>query len=511
MSPGSSTESYPAFAHIGLRENPEKNLNQVIFLDRKSNPGHLVSRRDALTVTPQASSRCTDCLLSLCTFCSEAHQRQRVTAGHEVLALHEARQRGITRVRRQAMCPAHPELELQLFCAPCGQVACRECCLLDHRGHACDTATRAAQVYTRSIRDSLERARPMAEEAVVSLDRLRRLSKKIEVRCSEVQEEVDRFIDSYISALEDHRRALQLQVQEAHEAKLHTVHTQQLELERHAEDTRCAVSFAEDLLAEGSDIELLSLVVPVLRRLEWCCTAIGSGGASNLLEPRVSECLQFLPNESAGKVKDYTLFGVITTQTISHEHCSLDIDSLMDVRQNQKAATVLVTRDTDEQPLCHGGEKVTAEVWYRDASRRKIPIQVTDRQDGTYLISFVPDTSGNLSLSVSVQGKPIKICLCDRAVHSTCVYAPCVHIREHSTVAASVPAVEAKMPHVAAEEKCQVAIEAVVTAIQAILAADIGHAVGTSSRTRSAVAPTPRFTSSLYNEMLGSALYSTFS
>ncbi|KAJ4436479.1 hypothetical protein ANN_16510 [Periplaneta americana] len=28
MSPGSSTESYPAFAHIGLRKNPGKNLNQ---------------------------------------------------------------------------------------------------------------------------------------------------------------------------------------------------------------------------------------------------------------------------------------------------------------------------------------------------------------------------------------------------------------------------------------------------------------------------------------------------
>ncbi|KAJ4434555.1 hypothetical protein ANN_23117 [Periplaneta americana] len=28
MSPGSNTESYPAFAHIGLRKNPGKNLNQ---------------------------------------------------------------------------------------------------------------------------------------------------------------------------------------------------------------------------------------------------------------------------------------------------------------------------------------------------------------------------------------------------------------------------------------------------------------------------------------------------
>ncbi|KAJ4428812.1 hypothetical protein ANN_25805 [Periplaneta americana] len=53
MSPGSNTESYPAFAHIALRENPGKNLNQITCPDRDSNPGHLVSRPDALTVTPQ--------------------------------------------------------------------------------------------------------------------------------------------------------------------------------------------------------------------------------------------------------------------------------------------------------------------------------------------------------------------------------------------------------------------------------------------------------------------------
>ncbi|KAJ4440900.1 hypothetical protein ANN_10747 [Periplaneta americana] len=53
MSSESSTESYPAFARIGLRENPGENLNQITCPDRESNPGHLVSRPDALTVTPQ--------------------------------------------------------------------------------------------------------------------------------------------------------------------------------------------------------------------------------------------------------------------------------------------------------------------------------------------------------------------------------------------------------------------------------------------------------------------------
>ncbi|KAJ4433340.1 hypothetical protein ANN_15599 [Periplaneta americana] len=58
MSPGSSTESYPALAHIGLRENPGKNLNQVTCPNRESNPGHLVSRPDALAITPQDARTC---------------------------------------------------------------------------------------------------------------------------------------------------------------------------------------------------------------------------------------------------------------------------------------------------------------------------------------------------------------------------------------------------------------------------------------------------------------------
>ncbi|KAJ4428763.1 hypothetical protein ANN_25756 [Periplaneta americana] len=49
INPVSSTESYPAFARIGLRENPGRNLNQITCPDRDSNPGHLVSLPDALT------------------------------------------------------------------------------------------------------------------------------------------------------------------------------------------------------------------------------------------------------------------------------------------------------------------------------------------------------------------------------------------------------------------------------------------------------------------------------
>ncbi|KAJ4435444.1 hypothetical protein ANN_18059, partial [Periplaneta americana] len=53
MSPGSNAESYPAFAHIGLRENLGKKPQPDNLLRPEIEPGHMVSRLDALTATPQ--------------------------------------------------------------------------------------------------------------------------------------------------------------------------------------------------------------------------------------------------------------------------------------------------------------------------------------------------------------------------------------------------------------------------------------------------------------------------
>ncbi|KAJ4432304.1 hypothetical protein ANN_20923 [Periplaneta americana] len=83
MSPGSSTESYPAFARIGLRENTGKNLNQITSPDRDLNPGHLVLRPDALTATPQENTPWLTC-----------GQQQKVELAEE---------KSVTRVQRRVL------------------------------------------------------------------------------------------------------------------------------------------------------------------------------------------------------------------------------------------------------------------------------------------------------------------------------------------------------------------------------------------------------------------------
>lgn len=59
--------------------------------------------------------------------------------------------------------------------------------------------------------------------------------------------------------------------------------------------------------------------------------------------------------------------------------------------------------------MCHGGLTIFVEIKYKDSSSRSIPVQVSDKRDGTYIISFIPDTAGIMILTISINGKPVKV------------------------------------------------------------------------------------------------------
>lgn len=79
------------------------------------------------------------------------------------------------------MCEIHPNRELRLFCGRCGVVVCRDCCVMLHRGHPCDTAARAARNYATTLREALDKTQPVAKEASLTLGRLQHLEIRIKV------------------------------------------------------------------------------------------------------------------------------------------------------------------------------------------------------------------------------------------------------------------------------------------------------------------------------------------
>ncbi|XP_071450592.1 E3 ubiquitin-protein ligase TRIM45-like isoform X2 [Hetaerina americana] len=365
-----------------------------------------------------ATGRCIECSLALCVLCSETHRRQRNTAGHSLVQGEGAPRPPPGRL---PPCPHHPGNAQRLFCGPCGRLACRACpCATNHR---CEPVAHAARNWAApAVRTALDKVRPYADNALANLDALRSAEHRVQVRASEVEVEVDLFVDSWVRALEEHRTALKAEAWRARDSKLEALRSRRAGLERQVEGVATAVRFADDLIAEASDAELLGMAGALVRRLDWCrAEAVRAlPRAPPPEEPGAGDegpgaagggcpvSLQFLPAERAATIYGHQMYGVVTAQAVCPAKCRISSEGLSNCRQHRKTEAVVVTRDADDQPIGHGGEQVVAELRYRDASHRQLPVYVSDQKDGSYTLTFIPDAAGVLSLVVTVQGKHIQ-------------------------------------------------------------------------------------------------------
>lgn len=77
------------------------------------------------------------------------------------------------------------------------------------------------------------------------------------------------------------------------------------------------IKFADDILKEGTEIEILTFLDNVLKKLQNL-----TASDEDLLEPKITENVQFLENEIKENATDkFSLYGVLSTQKVSLENC----------------------------------------------------------------------------------------------------------------------------------------------------------------------------------------------
>lgn len=108
------------------------------------------------------------------------------------------------------------------------------------------------------------------------------------------------------------------------EEKITLITVQQKELEKRISKAQNTVSFTEELLSEGSDIEILTFLNTILKKLETYVQH-GNTDKAMMMAPRISESLHFLPTETVqyGGDINIPLYGTVTTQTVAPNQCIL--------------------------------------------------------------------------------------------------------------------------------------------------------------------------------------------
>ena len=351
---------------------------------------------------------CTECDELLCNVCYDAHQRLKKSRSHSSFTLKEAQNMSRDKLIKMLpsssssspMCHDHDDQKLDLYCQQCTIPVCVKCTIISHKGHPVHEVSKQIIQNKEEIQQGLEGFPVSQEHLKEVMTAGEEMKKKIKARKSEV----DTIIRQTFAKLQQllHQREEALLAKSSEEAMAKEVRLSiQLEgIQRLLESITHCHSLASVATSEYSDVELLSIAHTLHNR-------------SINLQQQFSEISLDLcesPNISV-EVNTDTLATMITElECVSDTSPS---NSTAVIPRNRLAIGAemkvkVVSRDIRGQELDHGGEVVRIRSRLTPVGKRSIECQVTDNNDGTYLVSVTPQQSGQHKLSITIHGQDIQ-------------------------------------------------------------------------------------------------------
>lgn len=219
-----------------------------------------------------AVSQCLTCLEYLCEICAkERHTFTSRTVDHKVVPLVEVLEGKYDKelqLIQKTHCTQHRGEKLKYYCVPCALPMCRDCIVIEHTGHEVELMTDVRKQRERLIRERLVSFKKHIEtlnhnKSILS-KRITALSGKEEIIKKQIEEICTDVVQKIYKTQAEKENEVSNFLKPARDQLVNS-HMQCSEFCKEVED---CVAISENVLANGSDSELLSLSNEILRRMD---------------------------------------------------------------------------------------------------------------------------------------------------------------------------------------------------------------------------------------------------
>ena len=350
-----------------------------------------------------AVSRCTNCSVFMCEFCVTAHKRIIAFKGHQILSLAEVQKLGSKALVKPAFCGKHAGEVLKLFCETCQETICRDCTIVDHREHKYNFVADVAERERKVVQGVLEETKAKDSAVEEAVKAVQTMESCVQAKTAEVSKEVDVFFDEQMKALEYLRASLQNELTTQEQVKLKELGSQRKMLTLSLAQLRSSVEFVEKALADGEDMELLSMKQQLVQRLAQL-------NASQLqCKPCKNDYLKVQVHKTIWDVgKMATLHYTLADPTkFVLSMVGGEEGVLYQTLAGQPVDFMLVIKDRGAVNQPETGCVVRASVSHSREASLNLELLIHDNGDGSYLFSYRPKTDGLCSLLVMVEGHSV--------------------------------------------------------------------------------------------------------
>ena len=222
--------------------------------------------------TTPVEAFCRNCALFICQHCEEAHRTMRVFSDHVVVPLDDLRQTTAAhlpmKVETQIRCKEHGGEEMKLYCYDCKQLICRDCIVIDHKGHEYNFVNKVAVQCRASLKESVAPLRETQVNVSQVLKEVESMESKLDANSTTVSRDIDRSVDELISLLQKRKEQLHHEAGQLVENKRKTLLAQKKNVELATAEIQSLLDFVDHKTQQASDQEVLGLQKQIIDRAE---------------------------------------------------------------------------------------------------------------------------------------------------------------------------------------------------------------------------------------------------
>lgn len=409
-----------------------------------------------------AQSRCTECEEYLCDECIQAHRRVRFTKDHEILSFQEILDREL-KLKKETTglsCLIHRNEALDRFCVTCDVAICKECQRSIHSDGSKHKHSSMRDVFDSSkssLGESLNKTRERIPELQKAVYEIIKTYGRVQNRVEEITWQIRKTSRHLIQAIKDREHQLIKELHDVQERRCDVLIGEKEAMEKKLVQTIDGCDFADDILRQDRQNEILTFKKIISERLENLRVEKAE------VKPEKMR-ITFEPNEEpiVRTIKD--AFGSLqiefappakNTMTSSSNDKTANADKRsepLDESEGSSSArfkravsepvldTIVEKEDTKEKknkrrfslPPVIGKKGAKAVSTARNATtftvttmdhkskRKEVQVQletpnnsvisahVLDNKDGTYTVFYCPKTPGEHTVFVSLSSKNIK-------------------------------------------------------------------------------------------------------
>lgn len=369
------------------------------------------------------TARCVDCSELLCDSCVRAHQRVRLTKDHRIVTFIEEAalmskttmatatiaSSPITSVSPVAAiadknssedlvrCSKHENELLRLYCETCYTPVCSECTFSEHRGHSFQYLREAVESTKVIVGKLINDAKTEIAKLEESVNTSQAIAKQVEYRAQTVSNEIRQTVRRHMAALEERERELLRRVEKVRQMKGKSLHLQIDELKASLGNVLSVCESSERSIELSTDPELIATKSRLLETLNELRVKRG------LFQPHEDDAILFTPPDQALQTAISSL-GIITSSAFA-PYSTASGDGLRRGIRGKVAMFIVLAKDHQGENRCIGGDPLRVLIQGPDGIFYRA--ELSDRQNGTYTVSYRPQVTGEHVISVTIRGRHI--------------------------------------------------------------------------------------------------------